>query len=435
MNGKLVVRPGFPLFWDHASIETPDIDFSYKRNELNDTYIIKQHFQKKLSLVLEVKASHDSIVSININGKKTTWKQIQSASGQPVIQVIIPDSVSGKIEIKWGGDRIEQPVKEQKIKPGENFTYTAKATILKIFDPQQVLIKSGIAEGKMKGIVSGNTGHHTFFVQLSRGQMTWWQPLNYEVCAPQSKQTTDFSEVVSTACETVNIDAYFNDSVTGIFKNKYLSPRSPYTTLELPTQGIGEWCHPTMTAEIDDSGLRRMVRNNLILTKPGVSFRTPGVGKNIAFTSRWDNFPKNIEIPVSGYSSHAYLLMAGTTNHMQTHFVNGLVVAEYVDGKRDTLELINPENWCPIEQDYFEDGLAFKLKAPRPYRLHLKTGLVSNNLEKELTITGVYGRKIDGGAGILLDMPLDKTKKLRKLHIETVANDVIIGLMSLTLQR
>jgi hypothetical protein len=67
--------------------------------------------------------------------------------------------------------------------------------------------------------------------------------------------------------------------------------------------------------------------------------------------------------------------------------------------------------------------------------LHLKSGLVSNNLEKDLNIDGVYGRKIDGGAGVLLDMPLSKTKTLKALHLQTTANDVIIGLMALSLQR
>jgi hypothetical protein len=47
----------------------------------------------------------------------------------------------------------------------------------------------------------------------------------------------------------------------------------------------------------------------------------------------------------------------------------------------------------------------------------------------------VYGRKIDGGAALLLGMPLKNTKILRKISVETVANDLIIGLMSVTLQR
>jgi len=103
---------------------------------------------------------------------------------------------------------------------------------------------------------------------------------------------------------------------------------------------------------------------------------------------------------------------------MQTHFVNGCVNVEYTDGTCDTLKLVNPENWCPIEQDYYVDGLAFKLNAPRPYRLHLKTGLVSNNLERDIKIVGVYVRIIDGGAGLLLDMPIIKLKYYEKFRFK-----------------
>ena len=352
-----------------------------------------------------------------------------------MISVTVPDSLSVELEIIWGGKSIEKPASEIKIKTNTNWVYTSDATMLKMFDPQQVFSQSKLTDKKITGIVSANAGHHTFFVQLHKGQMTWWKPVNCEIVAPETKPFIDFSEVLPSNCETVNLDVYFNDLVTNIFKNKYLSPRSPYTTLQIPTQGIGEWCHPTLTAEIDDSGLRKLVQNNRIQTKLGVPFSTPSAGRNISFTSLWTNFPKKTEIPLTGSASHAYLLMAGTTNHMQTHFTNGLITAVYTDGTSDTLKLVNPENWCPIEQDYFVNGKAFKLNAPRPYRLHLKTGLVSNNLEKDLDIDGVYGRKIDGGAGIILDMPLNMTKKLNRIQVETNANDVVIGLMSVTLQR
>lgn len=71
---------------------------------------------------------------------------------------------------------------------------------------------------------------------------------------------------------------------------------------------------------------------------------------------------------------------------------------------------------------------------PRPYRLHLKSGKVSRDLGKELNITGVYGREIEGGAGILLDIPLDHSKELKGLTLETLSNDVVIGIMGITLQ-
>lgn len=433
MNGQLILRPGFPQSWDHAAITTPDIKFNFKRSGKTDTYIVQPHFEKPLIVKLQIKACSDSITSLTLNGKAIEWKLAEAANGYPLIEIITSDY--GKIEIIWGGKKLANQYTEIISRQNAQFEFRSDAQIINLMDSQNVLSKPDLRTNTINGTVVGATGHRTIFVELAQGQMKWWQPINIEIEQRMIKKMAKFSNVNGKNREQVKMDQFFNDSVTNIFKNKYLSPRSPYTTLQIPTQGIGEWCHPTSTATIDDAGIRKNVQNNVLQTKLGVPFHTPSTGKNIAFTSHWDNFPRIINIPLSGSASHAYLLMAGTTNHMQTHFVNGRINVEYTDDTSDTLELINPENWCPIEQDYFENGLAFKLNAPRPYRLHLKTGLVSNDLEKDLKIDGVYGRKIDGGAALLLDMPLNNTKILRKISVQTVANDVIIGLMSVTLQR
>ncbi|MFT3753178.1 MAG: DUF4450 domain-containing protein [Paludibacter sp.] len=433
MNGRLVLRPGFPQAWDHASISTSDIDFSFRQIGKTYIYTINPHFAKKLTVELQIKAYYENISSVTNNGKPVSWKLVETACEYPVIGISVAEP--GKVEIVWSGNPIEKILPESVTEPGSTWQMESKSEIKQLFDPQQVLNQSNLNGRNLSGKICGTPGHRTLFVQLVQGEMTWWQPVNIEIRTPKTAEKMAFSEVLAATCETVNIDKLFNDSVSHIFENKYMSPRSPYTTLQIPTQGIGEWCHPTETAKIDDSGLRKLIQNNILQTKTGVSFRTPATGRNIAFTSLWDNFPNKVEIPLSGSASHAYLLMAGTTNQMQSHFVNGRISVEYTDGTCDTLELVNPENWCPVEQDYYVDGKAFSIKAPRPYRLHFKTGLVSNDLEKDLKISGVYGRKIDGGAGILLDMPLNRSKKLQNIQLETVANDVIVGLMALTLQR
>jgi len=255
--------------------------------------------------------------------------------------------------------------------------------------------------------------------------------------------------------EVVNMDNHLNDKVTQIFKNEYLAPRSPYTTLQTPTQGIGEWTHPLTTASIDDSGLRKASQNGVFNTPMGISFRTASLPetKNIAFTSLWNNYPASVTVPLTGKASHAYLLMAGSTNHMQSRFTNGVVKVWYTDGTSDSLSLVNPQTWCPIEQDYYEDGFAFNMHAPRPYRVFLKTGAVSREMmvskEKQPTDTtkrngGDYtetpvspasGREIDGGAAVILDLPLNRSKQLKQLTLETRANEVVIGLMGVTLMR
>lgn len=61
MNSRLILRPGFPQTWNHASISTPDIDFSFKRTKNSDIYNLKQHFDRKLEIDLQLKAYSDSI--------------------------------------------------------------------------------------------------------------------------------------------------------------------------------------------------------------------------------------------------------------------------------------------------------------------------------------------------------------------------------------
>jgi hypothetical protein len=190
------------------------------------------------------------------------------------------------------------------------------------------------------------------------------------------------------------------------------------------------------SAEIDDAGLRAVAGANggrLVLPN-GVPFATPGPGAapNIVFTSQWDNYPREVTVPLGGKARRAYLLMAGSTNAMQSRLDNGEVVATFANGTTARLALRNPTTWWPIEEDYFVDDYQFRRPGPIPPRVDLKTGRV-----RLLDATGFrgQGRKIPGGAATVLELPLDPAKDLRSLTVRTLANDVVIGLMGLTLER
>jgi hypothetical protein len=231
----------------------------------------------------------------------------------------------------------------------------------------------------------------------------------------------------------IELREYYNAPVDTIFRQQYLAPRPPYTTLQIPAQGVGEWCHPKTLPAIYDSVFRqKIVKDEFVVA--GVPFHTPQVGDNVVYTSLWQNYPDSVRIPLSTSAQKAWLLMVGSTNHMQTRIANGIVVAHYKDGMADTLQLIPPFNWCPIEQDYFIDGKAFQTVEPRPYRVCLGTGDVSRNLGETLGIRGVEPRLIPGGAAQMLCMTLNPKKKLTGLTIRSLSNDVVIGLMGLTLQ-
>lgn len=401
MNGRLLVKPGLPSSWPFASLHTPDIDFDFKHtNEAVTSYTIIHRLSAVRTLELQFPAQRSEVAKLTVNGKPVTWTLVENSITRPVLSVVVPASSDEKVEIniEWGGEVLGSPTKSQ--------------------------IEATPAEAPVR------------FVPMQQGDMKWWAPVDNPMAADKgnSTQFSAFAKVNSSKCEPVVMDKQFNSAVTDIFRNEYLSPRSPYTTLQIPKQGIGEWCHPLHTVDIDDSGLRSSVQKGVLNTKLGVPFRTPAEGQNIAFTSLWDNYPDSLTVSLKGKASRAYLLMAGSTNHMQCHIDNGLIRVYYKDGTCDKMALRNPDNWAPIEHIFFEDGMAFNRHAPALYRLRLKTGEVSNNFGEELGFPGA-SRELDGGAAILLEMSLNPDKKLSHLVLETLSNDVVIGLMGITLQR
>jgi hypothetical protein len=164
----------------------------------------------------------------------------------------------------------------------------------------------------------------------------------------------------------------------------------------------------------------------------GLPFITPVEGKNILYTSLWDNYPHEVSITLTGHARRAFLLMAGSTNWMQCHIDNGEVIATYTDGSISHLPLENPSTWWPIEQDYFIDDYQFQRPGPLPPRVDLKTGKI-----RLLDLESFKGKggTIPGGAATVLELPLDPSKELQSLTVRTLSNEVVIGLMSATLLR
>ncbi len=511
LNGELLIRPGFPQLWPSASLQTPDIDFQFERNGDKELYKLIPQFNRRLALRLQVPANKDRVKQITVNGKASDWRIVESAIGQPILEVKIDSASQFEIEIFWEGAPIQHISKTDTIVKGELLRIFNETEIRRVLDPQEVLEQHEVIGKNIVARPHSATGIKTLFVQVKQGDFTWWEPYTFEIKNPvditvaveqeavalsfalqnhteeaingklslnghflrkltvppntsmplevTSPKSVSGSNVVafswneteiaeatitnwniqnpaSAKWETVDLSSYFNESVDQIFKQKYLSPRPDAPTVQLPTQGIGNWCYPWVEVNIDDTGLRQLAGEDQQFKLPqNIPFHTPGKKDrpNIIFTSQWDNYPSQAEIPLEGRAEHLYLLMAGSTNPMQSRMDNGLVEVIYEDGTTTTLPLHNPDTWWPIEQDYYLDGYAFYSDTPVPPRVHLKTGLITRSFKDYINIKGFSTTGIDGGAATVLDLPLDPQKSLKSLQLKTLMNDVVIGLMSASL--
>jgi len=146
----------------------------------------------------------------------------------------------------------------------------------------------------------------------------------------------------------------------------------------------------------------------------GVPFRWPTGANNIAFTSRWDNWPEKVEVPVNKTGDAAWFLLCGTTNPMEVRIANAELRMNYADGVTETLPIVPPFNFwtlCPmdgIDYDYARDGFA---------------------LPKVPPVTAQLGKNC---RAIVLGWRLRPGVALKSVTLETQSEQVVIGLMGVT---
>jgi len=434
LAGEIKLRPGFPAEWNHASIRHPDFNFSFQRDGRRETFALET--RTPLKLRLQIPALRDRVEAVTVNGRPAAWRVLADAVGTPHIEIETAPAPQQTIVVEWRGQTNAPPPAETAVAQNAAWRQALTADITELADPQGALSEATFAGCELRGRATGRPGHRTVFARVTQGQLRWWQPVALEISAPPTAAATDWTRPVTGKLETIDLSPVFNDQVTQIFRNEYRAPRSPFCSLATPTQGIGSWCHPLDNFAVDDTGLRTAAarQDGKIVLPNGVPLATPAVagGRNIVFVSQWTNYPAEVSVPLGGKSAGAYLLLAGSTGAMQSRCDNGEVIATYTDGSTTRLALHNPTTWWPIDQDYYVDDFAFARPEALPIRIDLRTGKI-RVLQMD-SFKGTGGA-IPGGAATVLALPLDATKELQSLTIRALANEVVIGLMSLTLAR
>ncbi len=442
LAGEVVVRPGFPAAWTKSSMHHPDFDFDFNRAGDVETYKFISRFPHPIGLRLQVPAWRDDIANLTVNGQPAAWHAITDSVGIPRIELAAPAAGEFTVVIHWRGHPPASAPSEAVVAEGAAFTASAGVNVTSYIDPQGAAQAVEIHGTKLSGRAVGTVGHRALFARVNQGGLSWWQPVMLDIheahpAAPQVF-TTDWTKPLGKTAklEAVPIYSIFNDQVANIFRHEYLAPRSPFDSLAVPKQGFSSWTAPTTTFVADDTGLRAQAARggDKIVLPNGVPLSTPGDGaaRNIAFVSQWKNFPDELSLPLTGRASKIYLLMAGSTWAMQSRFVNGELVFNYTDGTVTTVALENPSTWWPIHQDYFIDDFAYARPGPLPVRVDLRSG---NIRVLDAAKFAGQGRTVPGGAATVLDISLDPKKELKSMTVRAIANEVVIGLMSATLQR
>ncbi len=412
--------PQFPTDWDHASLKTPDFSLSYQRD--GRTMHLKVTLSQAAPLEVQVPISTRGVQAVTVDGKPVQWK-LEPGFGRSLVVLELPSASSADIAVTTNDSLKVYPAVSLSGNSGEPAKLRAEdGTIIDWHDPEGALDHGQISDGAITGTWSTNAGDHEVFGLTETGDAKQWRIFKIHVTDVKADQllADKTNSDVSAGAQFTPVDmrSHLNGDIREIYHQEYVSPRPNTCSLRIGIDGYSSWQSykggpgpkidlANVSTLLDPSG--RLLAGN------GVPFQFSAEQKNIAFTSRWDNWPKTVEVAVNQKGNAAWLLICGTTNPMEVRIPNAELRMKYADDVVEKLEITPPFNFwtlCPFagnDYDYRRDG--FSLPKIPPTTVQLGTNC----------------------RAVLLNWRLRPGVTLQSVTLETLSTEVVVGLMGVTI--
>ncbi len=400
LDGTVTLAPNFPDEWENASLTLDDISLHYTRKGSEEVF--ESYCERTDKKRFKIPMRSTTVESVLLNGEPIAYA-IEPAPNNSFITV--ETEKTGRLTLRIvHGDGRKPTLRYAELSVGGNeiVFQVENGEILSWNDLNGTLENIRSANGKIYAKTKKLVGKHTLFVRVKKDEYDGYLAADYEIV---EEEKTEKPETVGGRYETIDISKLFNASLTEIHKQKYMSPRPEGYSIGVFDNGryAWEWNHGGHNRlVVDDTALRES--GGEVYTRSGIPFATPKTGKNVACASVWDNFPTKISIPLFGAGKELATLFVSTTNAMQTGVENARFTVEYEDGTSEEASLVYPRN--------IDDWLVPALQR-----------------ENEIFYFNDYNH------ATVQTLRLQPEKRLVSLTVEGIANEVIVGVLGVTIRR
>jgi hypothetical protein len=416
------VAPQFPSDWDHASIKTPDMSIAYKHKGTDTTCNIT--LTKAAPLEVDLPVSTTGVSMVTVNGKPVKWHVIPGF-GRSIVKMELPSTASAEVEVTTDDALKTYPAVYLSGNSGDPATLKAEnGEIVDFDDPQGVLKNAEIEKGAITGKFTTNEGDHEVFGLTAVGKTKQWRIFKVHVTDVKADEfltgKTDVDVPQGATWDQVEMRPELNGDIRTIYQQQYVSPRPNTCSLRIAINGYSSWQNyrSGSSPKIDLANVASLSdKSGHLLAGNGVPFQLSSGTNNIAFTSRWDNWPKQVEVPVNEKGNAVWFLLCGTTDPMEVRIPNAELRMTYADGVVEKMEITPPFNFwtmCPFggnDYDYQRDGFSLPKVPPTTVQL------------------GQNCR------AILLGWHLRPGVPLKSVTLETLSEEVVVGLMGVTVMK
>lgn len=399
LDGRISIAPNFPDEWEHASLILKDLSLQYHKHGLMEVYdVCCERAGKKYFKLPMLSASVEAVL---LDGEPVEYGVLPAPNHS---FLTVETEKTGRLQLRVAYAESEKPVlryAETVLGGNEVVFEVVGGEILSTYDICECLENVTVVGNKVYAKTKPVAGDHTLFIRVNKDDFDAYLAADYTI----AERETPSEPIPDGTFEPMDISAFFNCNMTEVHTQEYMTPRPKGYSIGMFPNGryAWEWNHRGHNQlYVDDSALR--AANGLVRTPSGIPFYTPSEQENLACVSIWDNFPTATTIPLDGTGKELAILFVSTTSSMQTLVENARITVSYADGTAESVKLVYPIN--------IDDWLVPALQT--------KNEIFYFNDYNHATVQRIR---------------LNPAKQLASVKIEAIANEVIIGIMGISVKR
>lgn len=401
LDGVLNIAPGFPSEWEDASLTVKDLSLSYNRRGNREIFnVCTDRTEKK---VIRIPMRSSDVEAVLLDGELAPYRILPEPNNSFII--VETDKV-GRLQLRvmHGESRIPTAQYPSTVLPRSRVAFEIKdGEILDILDVSETLEDVKTVGNKVYATARDIVGDHTLFIRVRSGEYDSWIAADYDIISedkPEEKITED-------RFETVDISEHFNCNMTEVHNQNYIHPRPASDHYSMSMYQNGRYSHNwTQKGRhvvcIDDSLLRES--GGKVTTPSGIPFRTPAKNENLACVSIYEVFPTDITFSLDGKGRELALMFIASTCCLHSYVENARITVEYADGTTEQTSLVYPLS--------IDDWLTSALTS-----------------EAEIFYFSDYNH------ASVKRIRLNPEKELRSVKIEAIANELILGIAGISINR
>lgn len=309
--------------------------------------------------------------------------------------------------------------------------------ILQLQDPQHLLSDTVIENGRMDACVTGAEGSGVFFLKMRAADTEYIRPVKVRIGEKKKPEVfRNFRDEFSAPYhwEPVNMENLFNHTSPGEAARRIIAtatrPPEEYSQVNFNyyTWHVSDgFIANTPLYRQEPERWRSLIdENGIAVTGEGIPFRSVRDGNCLAAATLVSpEYADRVLVPVDKCGRAVYLLITGITLPMQSHVENLRIIIRYEDGIAEEHPLYNPDGigdmWFTKFERYHDtpangfENIGTGRGALSSARLDL-TKPIATDLEAHI-----------------LRFHLRRDVRVKEIEMRIIANDVIFGLMGVTL--